>query len=257
MSYAELTKEMKLQDKVIAITRVSKAEEQPQHTFGCIYKILHRVFAGETIVSAKGFCGCKGFENNSGLVDETPFIPGGFGLFLSKGSKEQWTPDGERFKCNPDMAYAMYDCLPKDVMGGYDALKFEPYQEGMKCDVVTCFCNADQLSALIVLHGYDKPEYDRVIATTVSGCASMIRIPLNELKSDKPRAVITGTDLAQRKFMDEGDLAISFTGPEFEKMLSYTDECFFHSPVWKPIRNRLRKDEHLEDVCFTALGTRE
>ena len=151
----------------------------------------------------------------------------------------------------------MYDCLPKDVMGGYDALKFEPYREGMKCDVVTCFCNADQLSALIVLHGYDKPEYDRVIATTVSGCASMIRIPLNELKSDKPRAVITGTDLAQRKFMDEGDLAISFTGPEFEKMLSYTDECFFHSPVWKPIRNRLRKDEHLEDVCFTALGTRE
>jgi len=257
MSYHELIQEMKLQDKVLAVTRVYSSEENPQHTFGCIYKILQRVLAGETIVSAKGFFGCKGFENNSGLVDETPFIPGGFGLFLSRGSKEQWTPDGERFKCDPDMAYAMYDCLPKDVMGGFDALKFEPYREGMSCDVVVVFCNPDQLSALIVLHGYDKAEYDRVIATAVSGCASMIRIPLNELKSDNPRAVITGTDLAQRKYMDEHSLAISFTGPAFEKMLSYTGECFFHSPVWKPVRNRLRKDEHLEDVCFTALGTRE
>ena len=257
MSYGELIQELKLQNKVVAVTRVSKAQNPPQHTFGCIYKIMQRVRAGETIVTAKGFCGCKGFENNSGLVDKTPFIPGGFGLFLSKGSDQQWTPDGERFKCDPDMAYAMYDCLPKDVMGGFDALKIELYQEGMPCDVVTCFCNPDQLSALIVLHGYDKPEYDRVIATTVSGCASMIRLPLNEMKSDKPRAVITGTDLAQRKFMDENDLAISFTRPEFEKMLSYTEECFFHSPVWKPVRNRLRKDEHLEDVCFTALGTKE
>lgn len=254
MSYGELIRELKLQNKVIAITRVNKSEETPEHTFGCIYKILHRVMAGETIVSAVGFCGCKGFENNSGLKDEVPMIPGGFGLFLSKGSDRQWTPDGERFKCDPDMAYAMFNNLPKDIMGGFDALKFEPYREGMNCDVVAVFCNPDQLSAMIVLHGYDKAEYDRVIATTVSGCASMIRIPLNELKSDKPRAVITGTDLAQRKFMDEKELAISITGPEFEKMLSYTDECFFHSPVWNPVRNRLRKDEDLEEVRFSVLG---
>lgn len=256
MSYSELQKELKLQNKVIGITRVKRSEETPEHTFGCIYKVLHRVLAGETIVSAIGFCGCKGFENNSGLKDEMPRIPGGFGLFLSKGSNQQWTPPGERFKCDPEMACAMFDCLPKDVMGGYDALKFEPYREGLECDVVVTFCNADQLSAMIVLHGYDKTEYDRVIATTVSGCASMIRIPLNELKSDRPRAVITGTDLAQRKFMDEDLLAISITGPEFKKMLSYTDECFFHSPVWKPVRNRIRKDENLEEVCFTPIGTR-
>ena len=85
----------------------------------------------------------------------------------------------------------------------------------------------------------------------------MIRIPLNELKSEKPRAVITGTDLAQRKFVEENEIAISITGPEFEKMLSYTDECFFKAPVWKPVRNRLRKDENLQDVCFTVLGAGE
>ena len=139
-------------------------------------------------------------------------------------------------------------------MGEFDALRFEPYREGMHPDVVVAFCNPDQLSAMIVLHGYDKPEYDRVIASTVSGCASMVRIPLNELRSDKPRAVITGTDLAARKFVPEGEVAFAVTGPEFDKMLAVTEECFFHSPVWKPVRNRLRAEEHLEDVVFTRLA---
>ena len=60
MSYSELVTEMKLQNRILAITRVHKSEEQPIHTFGCIYKLLPRVLAGQTIVTAKGFCGCKG-----------------------------------------------------------------------------------------------------------------------------------------------------------------------------------------------------
>ena len=38
------------------------------------------------------------------------------------------------------------------------------------------------------------------------------------------------------------------------EMLAVTEECFFHSPVWKPVRNRLRAEEHLEDVVFTRLA---
>lgn len=260
MSFSEFEKEMSLQNQVMAITQVHKEDYEPTHLFGCIYKNLHRVFDGRTMVLSIGSCSCEGFENNCGFKDETPQIPGGFGLFLSKGSDQRWTPDGERFKCGPEMAYAMFNCLPKDVMksderGRFDALKFEPYREGLKCDVVVCFCNADQMSAAIMLHGYDKPEHDRVVATTASGCASMTRIPFAEMNREKPRAVITGNDIAQRKLMDENKLAIAFTGPEFEKMMTYTGECFFHSPVWKAVRKRLRKDEDFSEVRFSTLGT--
>ena len=262
MSFQEFEKEVKLQGKVMGITRVYLKDEEPTHTFGCIYRIFDRVLAGETIVTGLGFCGCKGFESNSGLKDKLPTIPGGFGLFLTKGSNAQWTPDGERFKCDEETAYGLWDCLPKDVMGDgkggkFDGIKFEPYHEGLECDVVVCFCNPDQLSAVIVLHGYDKPEFDRVIATTAAGCASMTRIPFGELGREKPRAVITGSDLAQRKFRDENEISIAIPGKDFQYMMSVTDECFFHAPVWKPIRNRLRKEEHLQDACFTALGTVE
>ena len=254
MSYGEFIKEMKLQGKLLAVTRVRSEDEQLTDTFGCIYRTLPKVLAGETYTFKLETCSCSGFDHNTGLRDDMPNTPGGFGIFLSQGSDQRWTPPGEKFKCDPETAEAMFECLPKDVMGGFDALKFEPYREGLRPDIVVAFCNPDQLSAMIVLHGYDKVEYDRVIATTVSGCASMVRIPLDELKRDKPRAVITGTDLAARKFVKEDELAFAVTGPEFDKMLAVTEECFFHSPVWKPVRNRLRREEHLEDAKFTDLA---
>ena len=254
MSYSEFIKEMKMEGRLLAVTRVNSADEQLTDTFGCIYRTIPRVLAGETFTFALESCSCSGFDHNTGLRDDMPNTPGGFGIFLSHGSDQQWTPPGEKFKCDPETAEAMFECLPKDVMGGFDALKFEPYREGMHPDIVVAYCNPDQLSAMIVLHGYDKAEYDRVIATTSSGCASMVRIPLDELRREKPRAVITGTDLAARKFMKEGELAFAVTGPEFDKMLAVTEECFFHSPVWKPVRNRLRADEHLEDAKFTDLA---
>lgn len=254
MSYSELVKELALDNKIIAVTRVHAEDQQETHIAGCIYKAMNKVMAGETLLLKKGTCSCNGFNHNSGLLDTVPNIPGGFGLFLSQGSDQRWTPPGEKFKCDPQTAEAMFDNLPKDVMDGFDAIKFEPYSEELKPDVVVAFATPDQLSGLIVLHGYDRAEYDHVIATTVSGCASMLRIPFAEMRKDKPRAVITGTDLAQRHFMAEDLLAIAFTGDNFEKMLAVTGECYFHSPVFKKIRQRIRKDENLTDMRFSILG---
>ena len=109
MSYGELVKELKLEDRIIAVTRVSSQNEKLNDVGGCIYKSLGRVLAGETLVLGKGSCSCAGFDHNSGLKDERPMIPGGFGVFLSKGSDQMWTPPGERFKCDPQTAEAMFE----------------------------------------------------------------------------------------------------------------------------------------------------
>ena len=169
MSYGELIREIKLEGRLLAITRVHRDEEQLTDTFGCIYKVLKRVLAGETFVFAKDTCSCSGFDHNTGLRDDMPNTPGGFGIFLSQGSDQQWTPPGEKFKCDPQTAEDMFRCLPKEVMGDYDALKFEPYREGMKADVVVAFCNPDQLSALMspvdgTISGIDNARLDELRA---------------------------------------------------------------------------------------------
>ena len=99
------------------------------------------------------------------------------------------------------------------------------------------------------MNQFDEAYFDAGINRVGTHCAKW-----DEMRREKPRAVITGTDLAARKFVPEGEVAFAVTGPEFEKMLAVTEECFFHSPVWKPVRNRLRSDEHLEDVKFTGLA---
>lgn len=253
MSYREFVEELKLEGQVIASTRVDSADVECDDMFGCVYKIFPQVLAGRTVTLKKGSSSCAGFEHNAGLVDSRPVIPGGFGVFLSQGSDQMWTPKGERFKCDPPTAEAMYDSLPKDVMGGHDAIRFEAYREGMKADVVTVFCTADQLSALLNLHGYNRGYYDHIIGTTASGCASMLRVPFAEIGKEHPRAVITGTDIATRKFIDEDKIAISFTGEDFEYMLSVTGECFFHAEVFKKTRERIHKGEGKEPE-FTSLA---
>ncbi|MDD6540062.1 MAG: DUF169 domain-containing protein [Firmicutes bacterium] len=252
MSYSEFIKELKLEDCVIASTRVDSADYKCDDLFGCVYKVFPQVLRGRTVVLKKGSCSCGGFNNNSGLVDDRPSIPGGFGVFLSHGSDQMWTPKGEKFKCCPETAEAMFDSLPKNVMDGHDAIKFEPYREGMKADVVTVFCTIDQLSALFNLHGYNRGYYDHIAATTASGCASMLRVPFSEIGKEKSRAIITATDLAQRKFVPEDKMAISFTGEDFEYMMSITHECFFHAEVFKKIRERIHKSA--PETRYTGLA---
>ena len=82
----------------------------------------------------------------------------------------------------------------------------------------------------------------------------MLRIPFAEMKKEQPRAVITGTDLAQRHFMDENLVALSIAGWEFDHILDITEECYFHSPVFKKIRLRIHKDDAVPEKKFTSLA---
>lgn len=181
-------------------------------------------------------------------------------MFLSKGSDQMWTPPGERFKCDPQTAEAMFDSLPKNVMDGFDAIKFEDYREGMKPDIVVILADADQLSALIVLHGYHRGEYDSAVATTASGCASMLRIPFAEMKKDRPKAVITATDIAQRHFVDETCLPCLFRAATLRGCFRLPRNVIFILQYSK-MRARIHKDkapeekgfQYLHNICRAAL----
>ena len=50
MSYSELVKELKLENRLMAVTRVHAKDEKVNDIFGCVYKRFERVLNGETLV---------------------------------------------------------------------------------------------------------------------------------------------------------------------------------------------------------------
>ena len=75
MSYSEFVNELKLENRVIAVTRVNSSDEKTDDIFGCVYKALKKVMEGKSLVLKKDSCSCGGFAHNSGLDDEMPAIP--------------------------------------------------------------------------------------------------------------------------------------------------------------------------------------
>ena len=81
----------------------------------------------------------------------------------------------------------------------------------------------------------------------------MLRIPFAEMKKDQPRAVITGTDLAQRHLIDENLVALSIAGWAFDQILDITQECYFHSPVFKNIRLPIHQHDAVPEKKYPTL----
>ena len=53
MSYSEFVSELKLENRVIAVTRVNSSDEKTDDIFGCVYKALKKVMEGKSLVLKK------------------------------------------------------------------------------------------------------------------------------------------------------------------------------------------------------------
>ena len=74
MGYSEFIEELQLEGCVMASTRVDSRDEKCDDLFGCVYKVFPQILAGRSVVLKKGSCSCGGFDHNSGIVVERPYI---------------------------------------------------------------------------------------------------------------------------------------------------------------------------------------
>lgn len=242
MSYHEFLTELKLEQHIIAATRVNVPEDQLSSIPGCMFKCLEKVFEGESFILGATSSKCPGFKVNAGFVDGLPQTPGGFGNFLSYGAGKGF-PAGERLKCNPAISEEFILGLPSGVMENYNAIQLEPYQESLDPDLVICFASPDQLSALTILHGFERSSYDTAVTGCMAGCASLFKVPLGESKKENSRAVLGNMDLAERHLLDKNLISFTVSGKDFKQMLANTEQCFFHAPMWKTVRNRIHSEQ--------------
>lgn len=239
MNYQEFVQELNIKGKVFTITRINTAQVVQDYPGGCTLALVKKAMAGERIVITEENAKCKGSATGFGLSDGLPPIPGGFGNFISCGAGEGF-PAGERVKKTPAIGEAMLLGQAQKVNDGYNAIEFWDYEQAESPEMVSFLVNPDQLSALIHLFNFEKPDYDNVIMPMSSGCASVVRIPLGELaKGDDARAVVGGVDVFSRPHFAADTFFFTIPAKRFEKMLSLAHESMLASPIWKGVRKRI------------------
>lgn len=247
MDTQEFLQELKLNNKAVAITRVTVTEAQEKIRKGCTLALLQKVMDGESVLVTADNVGCGGAKAGFGLCDGLPDTPGGIGYFLSYGRGEGYPP-GERIKRNPDLGEQLLLNQPQDVMAGHNALKLEALVSADGSDIedfdlVTFLTTPDQLSALIHIFNFDKVAYDTVIVPMTSGCASVFRIPFAESeKGSNARAVIGNVDIFSRVHFPADTFFFTISAECFKAMLADSDESILVSPIWKAMRKRIHED---------------
>ena len=239
MSAEYLLSELKLEGKALSIilSNDEAVAERPKDS-PCTLSLLKRALGGEILCFDGKQMSCPGAMRGMGFRDGAPKIKGGFGNFISGGAGEGFPP-GERVKMTPEIGEEMMRLQPADVLGGFEYIVVKPYEKGDSARLVTFIANPDQLAGLIQLFYYRTGEYDSVIAPLCSGCASIFRIPLGELKREKPRAVIGNVDTLARVYFDSNTFFFTVPMKAFEEMLEDAENCFFTTFNWKGVKERL------------------
>jgi hypothetical protein len=129
---------------------------------------------------------------------------------------------------------------PQKALDGYNAVEFKPLEEGDKPDIITSYVNADQLSALVNLFSYRTGVFDNIIMPMTSGCSSIVRLPLGELRNKSPRAIVGNTDITSRFFFDPGFFFFTMPAAKFAEMLEDADESFIYAPTFNGVKKRLK-----------------
>lgn len=244
MLNSTLVKELKLDLLPVAIILTDELPEKAnqlnpsKEAHGCSLTALKAAANGETIYISADTPSCPGMKSGMGFTDR-PNMPGGIEYFLSCGRGEGF-PKGERLKKTPEVAKSYYEGLPTGVMNK-KYIVFRPLEESNKDEaaLVTFIVNPDQLSALVTLHAYESNILDTAYMPMSSGCSTIVRLPLAEMRQENPRAIIGLADIWARPLLGADKLAFTVSIMDYERMESYASDCFFQVETWKGVKERL------------------
>ena len=241
----------------------AEAMQFKEGKWGCIMWLAAGAAKGKTALCDLKTFGCFGGGVGMGFGDQYVNFPGGkdcFCHFLSCGN-EQWEQgrqaaeevkpflrkeafdnfvSGERYLKSPERVHQFIENLPiTDIPTKY--VIFKPLAEvdlqKEKPLVIIFFVDPDQLSALVVLANYDRPDNLNVIIPYAAGCQTIGIYPYQEAQAEKQRAVVGLTDLSARASICkllEGHL-MTFTVPlaMFEEMENNVADSFLERPTWQ------------------------
>ena len=243
----------------------AEAMQFKQGKWGCIMWLAASAAKGKAAACDRKTFGCFGGGVGMGFGDQYVNFPGGkdcFCHFLSSGN-EQWEQgrqaaakvkpflrkesydnfvSGERYLKTPERVHQFIQNLPiTDIPAEYVIFKpladIDPQQETPR--VIVFFADPDQLSALVVLANYDRPDNQNVIIPYAAGCQTIGIYPYQEAKAERQRAVVGLTDLSARvsirKLLEDHLMTFAVPLAMFEEMERNVAGSFLERPTWQAL----------------------
>ncbi|HMD90425.1 MAG TPA: DUF169 domain-containing protein [Anaerolineaceae bacterium] len=211
-------------------------EMQPAKGRHCLIRELARVREGESLSFEGRAVVCPGGRYYLGF---TQHLRPDFRYFLSCGIPGKM--EGERYKASPELVDERLQNEPPTIAPA-KKIVFKRWDKLAEIDdplIVIFFARPDVLSGLAVLANYDEHGSNAVIMPFGSGCSSTIKIPLNELNSDHPHAILGMFDVSARPWVPPDELTLSIPFPKFVDMVANMDESFLITESWNKIKYRI------------------
>lgn len=206
--------------------------------WACVYMFFKRWLKGESVHLTASNFGCGGIgsylfgvrqRSREEMID---FLYGSEGMKASAELMGQWIDASKSFQ--PE----------------YEHVVIGPLKQGRDqyLKTVTFFVNPDQLSLMITGAYYHRglPDQPVVSAPFSAGCGQLLPV-FRDL--DKPEAVISGTDIAMRKYLPQDILGFTVTRPLFEQLCELDQSSFLTKPFWKEVQKKRKKSEESKDDC--------
>jgi hypothetical protein len=233
--------------------------------WGCVMAILGTVAErGRVAAFSRGSYGCWGGGVGLGFGNAYVRFPGGvssFCRFLSDGNEKSqngravaeqcktWMTGemrahflhGERYRKTPELVkhWVENDLPIMDVPSHYVVFKQLPQVgDDEKPASVVFLADADQMSALVVMANYGRPDSDGAIIPHCAGCQSIGIFTYREGRSPTPRAVVGLNDIsARRQLRRLGKDLVTVSVPFvlYQQMDSNVPGSFLETDQWKSL----------------------
>lgn len=247
-------------------TTVEGAKAFSPGKMGCVLTMFAQTAVKGTIASfSRANYGCFGGGVGLGFGNRYEDFPGGvdcFCHFLSDGNERspigkaigdkiaasgaghfaRTFQVGEKYVKDAAITRTFVNALPmRDIPTEFVLLKplslSSPESDQIKS--VTFFVTPDQLSALVVLASYLRPEEENVGVPWGAACQVAGIFAYRELEKQHPRALIGLTDISARKYtrssLGKEILAVTLPFPKYLEMEVCVKGSFLEGELWKSL----------------------
>jgi uncharacterized protein (DUF169 family) len=203
---------------------------------GCIIPLIYSSAKGKTVVIDKDTTGwnCSAF-----YLGYQEWIFEGIECFLSDGIVNG--RPSERFIKTEKQAKSFVEMYKPHTINHKKTI-FKPlteFKEKESPELVIFFVNPDQLSALVYLLHFNAPERtDIIVSGFVSGCGSIITLPMKLQREGKKQAVWGMHDVSVRKRLPKDLMTLTMPYELLVAINNDIDISFIITENWTALKDR-------------------